>query len=105
MTATAYGFLLRASTQPVAVPGDQRRTRPARRDDEPLRSQARWPATTSRPCIKPVTIASNYQSIGAFCPLAIKPFHDLPLKSGGVSNMKNILDLLCDARGEPSWRG
>jgi hypothetical protein len=54
---------------------------------------------------RPVTMACNYQSIDAFCPLAIKPFHDLPLKSGGVSNMKNILDLLCDARGEPSWQG
>jgi len=57
MTATAYGFLLRASTQRVTVPGDQRQTRPARRDDEPLRSRARWPAMTSRPSIRPVTIA------------------------------------------------
>jgi len=108
MTATAYGFLLRASTQRVTVPGDQRQTRPAaglavpagehsglasrlslvgtlgetRRDDEPLRSRARWPAMTSRPSIRPVTIACNYQSIDAFCPLAIKPFRDLPLKLG-----------------------
>jgi len=28
-----------------------------RRDDEPLRSRAGWPATTSRPCTTPVTMA------------------------------------------------